>query len=78
MYLETLTENRDGTLNVSIRHSFGNLEEIEGVNRNIVRCAVGDDDMQYLIDSDFEEMCTPVSDSEYKDFKWLSYEPTIY
>lgn len=73
MHVQTLYELRDGNVDVEVRLANGGIETIYGVSSNVVRCAIGDSDMEYLLESNFEEMAFPLSESDYKDFKENSY-----
>jgi len=68
MHVETLGRSRYG-INVDVRHVDRSLERLYNVNENILRCAIGEGDMEYLIESPYQELCVPLSELDYREFK---------
>ena len=68
MHVETLGRSRYG-INADIRHTAGGLERLYNVNENMLRCAIGEGDMEYLIESPYKELCVPLSEVAYREWK---------
>lgn len=57
-----LHKNKDGTIRVVTNKGTAN-----NVSRNVVRCALGERDMEYLLGSNTKEEAFSITESEFMD-----------